>query len=118
MGVREPVGEERVAGADGRPLALGRGRLLVESVEPGSHLAKLGLLPGRLEVVVQGLTGLAHPELVGVGGDFLQHSTPLGIPKFEQVAAQHEAGPCVSRVPLEHGAKERHGSRGTLQLVG
>ena len=118
--VGQSMREERVVRPDGGPLALGRRGLLVDAVEPGAHLLELCRLTRGPEVVVQGLAGLAHPELVGigVGRDLLEQATALGVAELQQVAAEDQAGPGVPRVSLQDGAQERLGGGGSSQLVG
>ena len=118
--VVEAVREEPVVRPDGGPLALGRGGFLIDAVEPGAHLLELRRLSRGPEVVVQGLAGLAHPELVGIGirGHLLEQATALGVAELQQMATEDEAGPGVPRVSLEDGAKQRLGGGGSSQLVG
>src|SRR5262249_13750325 len=89
--VVELMGQEDIAVPDRGPLGLGRHGLLVEAVEPASHLLELLHLPGGQEVIVQGLTGRTRPGLVGPGRDLFEKAPALRIAPIQEMTAENEA---------------------------
>ncbi len=116
LGLGQLVGKEGVGGQYLHSLALRRGALLFVPIEPRPDLTELVGLAGRLEVPLKDLTGRSHPRLVGLLHDLLEQAPALGVANVQEVLAEHHAGAGVARISRQHGAEERFGRRGALDL--